>query len=66
MREILFQGKRMDNGEWVTGAWLPVTNTIMYEKGLGMDCFDELHTVCSSREVVGNIHDNPEPLEVSE
>lgn len=30
------------------------------QDALGRDCFDELHTVCSEREVVGNIHDNPE------
>lgn len=31
-----YRGKRLDTGEWVTGAWLPVTHTIMYEKGLGL------------------------------
>jgi len=25
MREILFRGKRIDNGEWAEGAYLPVT-----------------------------------------
>jgi uncharacterized phage protein (TIGR01671 family) len=25
----------MDNGEWVEGAWLPASHTIMYETGLG-------------------------------
>lgn len=34
------------------------------QDALGRDCFDELHAVCSTREVVGNIHDNPELLEV--
>lgn len=33
------------------------------QDGIGRDCFDELHTVCNSREVIGNIHDNPELLE---
>ena len=33
------------------------------QDALGRDCFDELHTVCNSREVIGNIHDNPELLE---
>ena len=32
------------------------------QDALGRDCFDELHTVCSEREVIGNIHDNPELL----
>ena len=32
------------------------------QDGIGRDCFDELHTVCNSREVIGNIHDNPELL----
>ena len=34
------------------------------QDAIGRDCFDELHTVCNSREVIGNIHDNPELLEV--
>ena len=33
------------------------------QDALGRDCFDELHTVCNSREVIGNIYDNPELLE---
>ena len=32
------------------------------QDGIGRDCFDELHTVCNSREVIGNIYDNPELL----
>lgn len=34
------------------------------QDAIGRDCFDELHTVCGSREVIGNIYDNPELLEV--
>lgn len=33
------------------------------QDALGIDCFDELHTVCSARGVIGNIHDNPELVE---
>lgn len=27
MREILFRGKRLDNGEWVEGAFMPANDT---------------------------------------
>ena len=32
------------------------------QDAIGRDCFDELYAVCDSREVIGNIHDNPELL----
>jgi uncharacterized phage protein (TIGR01671 family) len=130
MREILFRGKRKDDGSWVEGVVLRIprytaicvytdyhgrhdfievvletvgqytgltdkngkkifegdilstengtfSNTgmghILFYKGMwtcfygqdaiGRDRYDELHTVCREREVVGNIHDNPELLE---
>ena len=142
MREILFHGKRLDNGAWVEGylvmkadpllgimnsyiltqelddngilrshmAWYKVDpetvgqytgltdkngkkifegdilstengtfsntgmgHTLFYrgmwtsfygQDAIGRDCYDRLYTVCDSREVIGNIHDNPELLEV--
>ena len=30
---------------------------------LERDCYDELNRVCNAREVIGNIHDNPELVE---
>ena len=32
------------------------------QDAIDRDCYDELHTVCSAREVIGNIFDNPELL----
>ena len=128
MREILFRGKKINNGEWVMGnLFIPdkddtptqicigtniiripydiipktvgqytgltdknskkifegdilstengtFSNTgmgyICLYKGmwvsfygqdaLGRDCYDELYTICNTREIIGNIHDNPE------
>lgn len=42
------------------GIWLSYYG----QDALNRDCFDELHAVCNSREVIGNIHDNPELVEV--
>ncbi|MCP3683912.1 MAG: hypothetical protein GY861_14610 [bacterium] len=33
------------------------------QDALGRDCFDELYQVASGREIIGNIHENPELLE---
>lgn len=119
MREILFRGKRKDNGEWEYGdLWCnpygkrvvcivsPINDqgttgenevdpetvgqfTGLYDKNgkkifegdiLGLDCeaFKGVHTVVDYDEelttivttynviVIGNIHDNPEPLEGGE
>ncbi len=32
MREILFRGKRIDNGEWVEGAYMPYYYSTRYGK----------------------------------
>lgn len=32
------------------------------QDAIGRDCFDTLCMVCNSREIIGNIHDNPELL----
>ena len=124
MREILFRGKRLDNGEWVYGSFLQVehedgsfTTAIFQKKDAGGDAevspatvgqytglkdkhgkrifegdivrLPELYgngkavirfcgtafkacgevfsyQVSESMEVIGNIHDNPELLEVSD
>lgn len=54
-----FRNTGMGHVLFYKGMW-----TSFYgQDAIGRDCFDELHTVCNSREVIGNIHDNPELLE---
>ena len=75
MREILFRGKRKDNGEWVEG------DLVHSQYKIGDTCVGQygntigIHQVipetitykCSLAmrndvEVIGNLHDNPELL----
>lgn len=54
-----FSNTGMGNILFYKGMW-----TSFYgQDALGRDCFDELHAVCSEREIIGNIHDNHELME---
>jgi uncharacterized phage protein (TIGR01671 family) len=49
MREILFRGKRLDNGEWVEGAYFPASDpypaTIFHGKHNALGEYVEAETV---------------------
>ena len=52
MREILFRGKRLDNGEWVEGAYIMLeVDDGIYEHRIATSCLrgknDEPLTVCA-------------------
>ena len=52
MREILFRGKRIDNGEWIEGCFLDKNNIgIFYDDAEESDCAVHIFSVIS--ETVG-------------
>ncbi len=62
-RERLYRGKRVDNGEWVEGIGI----LDFAQKGhVYIAKPNKPKTAIVWIEVIGNIHDNPELLEVSE
>ena len=63
MREILFRGKRIDNGEWVEGAYMPYYYSTRYGKVAAIFTNDKDSHYKKTKQTIGNIYDNPELLE---
>lgn len=49
MREILFRGKRVDNGEWVQGFYVCKKRPYFKDKGVNLE-----HIICDNVEVEDN------------
>ena len=53
MREILFRAKRIDNGEWVEGAYFPPANTLISYQHELIDGVNTFMDFCVIPETVG-------------